>query len=459
MYDNDTIHELPKNLKAECAVIGACLIDNSAIDQVLDMLKAEMFYPDAHKETFRAIGILHNEHNPVDLVSVSELLERKNKLELVGGRAYLVTFEQHVLTTQNIGHYCGLVLESWRLREIAIWGMELRADALDYGAESDVILNAIQDKARGLTNNKKQGGLVHISAPALEELDALEARSLGKIDPDPPLKTGILKLDRLIVGVQNEDLVMIVAPTSIGKTAFALCINSNIVNSNKATGYYSMEMAEKLLAQRLWSIRSTTPIVPLRHLREGIRDKDRLMHIVDVNTELIAKPAYISFCPGLTPAALAVSVRSMLNESPELCAIFIDHLHRMSSGGPASESSNTKYERICAALKNLAGETRVPIFCLAQQNRNSERENRDPRLDDIRDSGAIEQEADQVWFIRRDRHSEETQQECKIIVAKNRHGETGYIDALFVKKHARFTDVATEAREDEAYNAQGNLIG
>jgi len=466
MNNDLTIITPPKNNKAECAVLGACLIDNSAIDQALAILKPEMFYPDAHKEMFRAITALHTERKPVDLVSISEFLERKNKLDLVGGRTYLATFEMHVLTTQNIGYYAGLVKGSWKRRELINVGRELIAqsnnadddDGNDNGPSAAA--NRAQDSLRNLTIDKTKRGLVHISEIANREIDALEARSLGNIDPNPPLKTGLNAIDDVLVGFEREDLIVLGAATSKGKTALGLTILDSVINRLMPVAVFSMEMGEKSLYLRQLSIRTRDPIVPIRHLREGIRNRERFNHVLDVHTELIKKPMHLEFIPSLKPSQLASKCRAHLREVPNLALIIVDHLHEMDSDGPAGESDNAKFGRICKALKAMAGELGVPVLCLAQLNRSSDREKeREPELHDLRGSGGIEEAADVVMLIQRKRIEDVEIQDCNLIIAKNRHGETGKRQMLFVKKHARFTDVATEAQEELAYNAQGNLIG
>ncbi len=444
------IHEPPKNLNAERTVLGACLIDNSTIDIVLDILSANIFYPTAHQEIFGAIKALHADHLPVDVISVAEHLDRHGKLDVVGGAAYLAGFREHVLTTQNIEHYCLLVRDAWQRRELIQASHEIVEDCHNAGLENKELLSVTEARLKRITLAKERGGLVHISEIGYEELGNIERRSCGEVNPSPPVFSGIRSLDEITGGAFGGELWMIAARPGQGKTELGFNIAAHVARKG-AVAAFSLEMSAKALHHRLVAAESVTSQlqgIPAKCMRHGFTEKTLLSVATEVNERVCATGLWIDDTPRLRIDTLCTRARRLASDG-NLKMVLVDYVQLLRH----PDRRLSKVEQIddnCAELKALAGELNVPVVALAQNNRDQAKRGKGARaeLSDLKGSGALEQDPDVVIFIEREQKDEDDANMAAHLkgtlamlnVAKARNGETGHAPVLIIDEYTWIGD-------------------
>ena len=451
MHDDTTLIEPPKNINAECTVLGACLIDYLAIERAVNILNPVCFYPSAHKEIFNEILALHSEHKPVDLVSVSEYLDRYHKLDMVGGRAYLATLEQHVLTTQNVEHYASLVLDAYIKREAIQEAREIIKRAHTPELKSEDLLATALNSLNRLNERQSRGGPVHIREIALPEMLAIEQRSLGNNGEGAlAVKTAIQGLDDKTGGLFEGEVCVIVARTNVGKTALAGTMINNIINQGRAVVLFSLEMNMRSMFHRFLALRMSAPAIPVSYLRAGIKSRDILRRVNDESEALMQRPLYIDHCPGLRPSKLSARLNVLRSRVSDLALVVVDYVQLMRGDGDYRGNRVTELEDVSLAIKTMAGEFNLPFVILSQANRANPT---NPQLHNIKGSGAFEQDADLVLILRRpdmDANPPLLQERAVIDIAKSRSGPHGEVDVIFHAEQMKFTDAATEDAEEQA---------
>lgn len=430
----------PHNDDAEKSVLGSILLDKDALYEVLEVLRAEDFYNDMHKEIYSAIVELYRKNEPVDTLTVSEELKKRKSLEMVGGRGYIALLSTIVPSTSNAGQYAKIIGEKAVLRRLI-------------GAASDIIEKGYQEKMESAeVLDFAERGIFEIAQSRqtkdFQPLKDVLWSNIAKIDEMSKLDgnitgltTGFIDLDARTSGLQRSDLIMLAARPSMGKTAFALNIAQQAAIKGKAKVLiFSLEMSKDQLGQRLLSMESRIEMQKLKTGSLERKDWDQIHIALDT---LSKTDIYIDDTPGITAMEIKNKCRRLKGEKG-LDLVVIDYLQLMSFEGK-SESRQQEITAISRFLKQLAREMDCPVLVLSQLSRAPEqRTDHRPILSDLRESGSIEQDADIVMFLYRDEYyNPETTEKpniCEVNIAKQRSGPTGSIELTWLGKYTRFVD-------------------
>ena len=445
----DTLRTPPHSVEAEQAVLGGLLLDTQAWDQVGDNVNAEDFYRHDHRLIFEAIAELVAESKPIDVLTVSERLDRLGKLQDIGGLAYLSTLVRDTPTAANARAYAQIVRERALLRSLISAGNEIvSAVFAGEGQTARDLVNMAEQKVFAIA--ERGAGRTEGAQAVRSMLPAL----IDKIDdwhsnPDKlrGVPTGFTDYDRLTGGLRGGDLIIVAGRPSMGKTTFAINMAENVAMAPNVKGsalIFSMEMpSEQLMTRMLSSIGG----VPLHDIRSGrINDQD-WVRITSATSQLAEARIFIDESPGLTPTEIRARARRVKREHG-LDIVVVDYLQLMQVAGN-KENRATEISEISRGLKALAKELNVPVIALSQLNRSVEqRESKKPVMSDLRESGAIEQDADMILFIYRDEvYNKDTTRkgEADIDLAKHRNGEPGHFTLTFQGKFTRFQNFMPEA--------------
>lgn len=432
----------PHNLEAEQAILGGILINNEAMNLVMDILSEGDFYREAHGHLFAGMVDLYNNSEPVDLITLSNHLKQRNLLDKSGGPEYMASLADSVSTSAGIAHHAQIVRDlSIRRRLIRQCSM-ISDSCFQSWDRSEELLDMAEQMIFEIAEEKTGDGLAPMEAVVKDSFRRLESisESDGFLTGTP---SGFDDFDRLTTGLQPSDLIIIAGRPSMGKTAFALNIAHNAaVKTGKGVALFSMEMSKLHLGLRLLGLSAGVNASKLRtgHLSE--RDWQRLTQAADRLSEL---PIFIDDTSGLGVLDMKARCRRLLKKS-RLCLVIVDYL-QLIQGRRNAESRQLEISEISRHLKALAKDLDVPVLALSQLNRKVEdRPNKRPQLSDLRESGAIEQDADVIAFIYRDEAyhptTEENRNLAEIILAKQRNGPTGYFKLTFEKESTRFRNYA-----------------
>ncbi|MBA3508054.1 MAG: replicative DNA helicase [Betaproteobacteria bacterium] len=443
----DALKLPPHSLEAEQSILGGLLLDNEAADKIGDLVGAEDFYSDAHKVIYRHIGKLGGEGKPIDVVTLSEALSSTQKLDYVGGLAYLGALVQNVPTAANIRHYATIVRERSILRQLAATAGEIAdaaynplgrsAKAVLDDAEARV-LHIAEQGARGQQYFQQIGTLLTSVVDRIETL-------YNRDDPSDVtgVPTGYADLDRMTSGMQEGDLIVVAGRPSMGKTALALNIGEHVaLHAKLPVAVFSMEMGASQLALRMIGSVGKLDQHKLRTGRLGPDDWEKLASALG---RLSEAPMLIDETPALNAIEVRSRARRLQKQYGKLGLVIVDYLQLMQAT-TTGENRATEISEISRSMKSLAKELKVPVMALSQLNRSLEqRPNKRPVMSDLRESGAIEQDADLILFIYRDEvYNDETQDKgvAEIIIGKQRNGPIGTIRLTFVGEHTRFENFA-----------------
>lgn len=434
----------PANLEAEQSVLGAVLLRAQALDQVADILKPEDFYRSAHGHIFQAMLDLWNRGEPVDLVTVTALLRERHRLEDVGGPVFLAALSEHVGTAANAGYYAKLVHEKAVLRRLLECSQNLAQACLAPVEDVDQFLDGAETEIFKVAESKIRLGFQPIGRLVEQEVETLEAiwhRDKGRITGVP---SGFPDLDQLTAGFQPGDLIIIAARPSMGKTALALNIAFNAAyDGGVPVAFFSLEMSKEQLVRRLLS---AVGEIDASRLRRAFLDKSEWQKLQEAASLLLECPIFIDD----SPAATVLEVRSKsrrLKAEDKLGLVMVDYLQLM-RGRSDAPSREQEISDISRSLKALAKELGVPVIALSQLSRKVEdRPKKEPQLADLRESGAIEQDADVILFIYRDEVYHENSPEkgqARLLLKKQRNGPTGEFRLAFRGLYTRFDSFAPE---------------
>jgi len=437
----------PHSLEAEQSVLGGLMLDNDAADKIGDVISAEDFYSDAHRIVYRQIVQLIADGKPADVVTASEALASTQKLDYVGGLAYLGALAQNVPTAANIRHYANIVRERSILRQLASTATEIAESAFNpLGRNAKTVLDEAEAKilhiaeqgSRGAQNFQIIGKLL---ANVVERIETLYNRD----DPSDVtgVPTGFADLDRMTSGFQPGDLVVIAGRPSMGKTALALNIGESVaLNTGMPVAVFSMEMGASQLAMRLIGSVGRLDQHKLRTGRLQPDDWDKLSGALG---RLNEAPILIDETPALNAIEVRSRARRLMKQYGKLGLVIVDYLQLMQAS-TQGENRATEISEMSRAMKSLAKELQVPVVALSQLNRSLEqRPNKRPVMSDLRESGAIEQDADVILFIYRDEvYNAETQEKgvAEIIISKQRNGPIGTVFLTFLGEFTRFENRA-----------------
>lgn len=436
----------PQNIEAEQGVLGAMMIEKEAISKATELLKAEDFYRQDHRVVFDVIVGLFNQNSPVDMVTVTESLRKEGKLEDVGGIQFISYLTNAVPTAANVTYHAKIVEEKSLLRQLINASTEIAATG--YEAEDDVanILDVAEQKILAVSNRKMTRDFSPIKDVVMSAVDRIDTLYNNKSSLTG-LASGFVDLDRMTSGLQPSDLILIAARPSMGKTAFVLNIAQNVaIRGKKSVAIFSLEMSKEQLVQRMLCAEAK---IDSSRLRIGeLKDEDwpKLMTAAD---RLSQANVFIDDTPGVTAMEMRAKARRLKHEAHGLDLIIVDYLQLMQgSGKKGGENRQQELSEISRSLKALAREMNVPLIALSQLSRSVEsRQVKRPMLSDLRESGALEQDADLVGFLyREDYYDKETENKniTELIIAKHRNGPVDTVKLYFQKEITRFFDLAKQ---------------
>jgi len=436
----------PQNLEAEQAVLGAMLIEKEAIARAAERLKVDDFYREAHRIIYAAMLQLFNRNDAVDIITVTEELRKDGRLDAAGGISYITSLANCVPTAANVDYHARIVEEKALLRQLINTATEIAA--MGYEAEEEVakVLDKAEQKMLAVSARKAGKAFAPIKEIILDSFRRIEElyASKGGITG---LATGFTDLDRLTAGLQPSDLILIAARPAMGKTAFVLNIAQHVaIREKKSVAFFSLEMAKEQLVQRMLCAEAG---IDSQRLRTGQLDDADWGRLVIAADRLSAAPIFIDDTPGLTVTEIRAKSRRLAVEHG-LKLVIIDYLQLM-QGSVSGRAENRQQEisEISRSLKALARELNVPVVALSQLSRSPEsRQSKRPMLSDLRESGALEQDADIVMFLyREDYYKEETDKEnlAEVIIAKQRNGPTDTVYLSFPRQYAKFGNYTPQA--------------
>ncbi|MBQ2783327.1 MAG: replicative DNA helicase [Oscillospiraceae bacterium] len=447
--DELLLRGMPHSAEAEQAVLGSMLIDASCIKDVMDQLQPEDFYLRQNREIFETIYHMFIYSRPIDGVTVAGEME-KNGTYNEDTRPYLVQIMEVTPTSANVGEYVRLVREKALLRQVASAAADITAMVQNGGGDAGETLESAEQKVYAIRRGRSGQSMVPVSAVLQEVMDRLAELSNGGGNTLPGLTTGLSALDNKINGLGKSDLVLLAARPGMGKTSMALNVAlSGARASNKTVAVFSLEMSREQLVTRLIA---TEGLVENQRLMTGNLRESDWQRIAEAASNLSRMDIRIDDNPLLTVADMNAKCRRLDN----LGLVVIDYLQLMTSAGGKSYSGENRQQAvsdISRMLKIMAKELQVPVLCLSQLSRaNEKREDKRPMLSDLRESGAIEQDADVVLFLYRDDYYNEDSDKHNIaecIVAKNRHGETGKVMLRWMPEYTAFGTLENRYDDEE----------
>ncbi|HJF51797.1 MAG TPA: replicative DNA helicase [Butyricicoccus pullicaecorum] len=429
--------QLPQSLEAEQAVIGSMLIDPACIAEVIELLRPEDFYAEEHQRIFETIYSMFNTALKIDPVTVLDRLKAQGYYDEAGGRAYLMQLMEVTPTSANVKEYASIVRDKSMLRAIANAGAEIQNLAFSGGGSAAEVAELAEQKIYSVRQGREIKGLSPLKSVIMDLYAQLDERSRSDSDI-PGLSTGFRDLDVALTGLNKSDLILVAARPGMGKTAFALNIALNAAKSSgKDVVVFQLEMSKDQLASRFLA---SEALLDSHKLKTGSLNQDDWIKIARATSVLAKTHLYVDDNPAITVAEIKAKCRRL---GENLGLIVIDYIQLMQSGGKRSENRVQEVAEISRSLKIMAKELNVPVVCLSQLSRAAEqRADKRPMLSDLRESGAIEQDADIVMFIYRDDYYDAESDDknvAEIILAKNRHGATGTVELQWIGQYTTFS--------------------
>lgn len=432
----------PQAIPLEEAVLGAIMIDKDALPSIIEILKKESFYVDKNQTIFSVMTELFAKSQPVDLLTVHEALKKSNELEKIGGITYLMDLTNRVGSSANIEYHARIIAQKFIQRELIRVSSDVIKDAYE---DTRDVLELLDEAERGLyeiSDQNLNSGYEALSSLVVKAQKEIELISQKGTDITG-VPTGFPTLDKITNGWQKSDLIIIAARPGMGKTAFTLSLAKNAAEAGRGVAFFSLEMASVQLVQRLISVESEIESTKLRNGQLQEYEWQKLHAGVEKLSQL---PIYIDDTPGINIFELRAKCRR-LKQNHDISMVIIDYLQLM-SGNPTGKSGNREQEisTISRALKGLAKELSIPVIALSQLSRQVETRTGEkrPQLSDLRESGAIEQDADIVTFIYRPAYygiTEDISEDlAEIIIAKHRNGELATVNLRYVSRFVRFED-------------------
>ena len=443
----------PHSIEGESSVLGGLLLDNAAWDRVGDILMDGDFYRYEHRLIYAAIGALVNASKPADVITVFEHMQNQGRAEEIGGLAYLNSLAQYVPSASNIRRYAEIVRDRSLLRKLVSASDEIATNA--FNPKGRPVADIVDESEQKIFNIGEQGKR---NNQGFQAMDSLVVKLLDRVQEmaDNPndvtgVPTGFYDLDRMTSGLQAGDMVVLAARPSMGKTALAINIAEHVaLNEGLPVAVFSMEMGAAQLAVR---IVGSIGRIEQSHLRTGKLTDDEWPRLTEAIEKLRNVSLHIDETAGLTPSELRANARRLARQCGKLGMIVVDYLQLM-SGSSSSQGENraTELGEISRGLKMLAKELQCPVIALSQLNRSVEtRTDKRPMMSDLRESGAIEQDADIIMFIYRDDYYNKDSKEpnvAEIIIGKQRNGPTGTVKLFFQKSQTRFESLAMGSSDD-----------
>jgi replicative DNA helicase len=463
----------PQARDMEEAILGALMLEKDAYPIISEILKPESFYDKTHELIFKAIQDLAIQQKPIDILTVVEQLRKAGSLEEVGGASYVSLLSQNVVSSAHLEYHARIVAQKHMARELITFSAKVASNAFDESNDIDEVMNEAEGQLFEITQRNVKKDVTHIN-PIIKEAFALMQEAAKRTDGLSGLQSGFKDLDKITSGWQNSDLIIIAARPAMGKTAFVLSMAKNMaVNYDIPVAVFSLEMANVQLVNRL--IVNVTEL-PGEKIKTG-QLAPHEWHQLDSKIRILYDaPIFVDDTPSLSVFELRTKARRLVKEYHVKC-IIIDYLQLMNASGMTFGSREQEVSIISRSLKGLAKELNIPIIALSQLNRSVENRTgrgdgsdaKRPQLSDLRESGAIEQDADIVCFIHRPEYYKIFQDErgndltgkAEIIIAKHRNGSTGDVLLEFKKEFARFQNLNENQIIEEYHsrvNSQADLV-
>jgi len=442
---DDTLRKVPpQSIEAEESVLGGVLLDNTALDRALEFVVADDFYREAHRKIMRAMIELNQRGEPVDLVTLVDALKARAELPDVGGAAYVAELAEKVPTAANVGYYARIVRQKSVLRSLIHTATEIATRGYESGADVDQFLDDAEHKIFEISERKVRPQFFRIRDIMVDSMKAIEQLYERK-ELVTGVATGFIDFDRMTAGLQPSDLIVVAGRPSMGKTAFALNVAQHAALTAKiGVGVFSLEMSKEQLVLRMLCSEAR---VDQSKVRAGFAAERDFPKLAMAAGRLSEAPIYIDDTPALSVLELRAKARRLKRErESKLGLIIVDYLQLM-RGHDGADNREQEISGISRSLKALAKELNVPVVALSQLNRQVEtRAEKKPVMADLRESGAIEQDADVIAFLYRpivyDKNAEE--RAAEVIVAKQRNGPIGNVPLTFMSEYTRFENRADD---------------
>ncbi len=442
----------PQSTEAEQSLLGSVMLDISKWDDISDLLGPEDFYRPNNGKIYAAVQQLTKHNEAVDLITVEDQLKSQGCLDEVGGRDYLLRLVNDYGDPLNIASYAKIIREKSLIRQLIANCGEIVDQAFEPGlTDVDALLSEAERKILAIAEQKnKEGGLQRIDSVAKEALTVVEQKYNNQADVTG-IPTGFKRMDQMTSGLQNGDLLIVAARPSMGKTAFSMnLVETALMAQDRPVVVFSLEMPAAQLTTRLFSSMGR---IDASRLRSGQLEPDDFVKLQGAFNALKDKPLFIDDTPGLGPSDMKARLRRLSRQHPDIALIMIDYLQLMQIKG-FSEGRTAEISEISRSLKGIAREFNCPVIALSQLNRSVEqRPNKRPMNSDLRESGAIEQDADLILFLYRDEYYNQDSPDkgtAEVIISKHRNGETGTVRLAFQNQYTRFTDLAEEYHQESS---------
>ena len=433
----------PQNTEAEQSVLGTILLSDHSLSNVLELLVSEDFYKDNHKLIFEAMIVLFEKNEPQDIITVSNQLKGLNQLDQAGGVGYLATLTSIVPVTANLQYYAKIIRQKAVLRNLISVNTDIASRCYEEQGDIDLLVDEAEQAIFEIARNKSDKSFTPLRSIVPEAFKTVEML-YSRQEQITGVPTGFTELDKMTAGLQPSDLIILAGRPSMGKTAFAMNIAQNAsIFQNVGTAVFSLEMSKEQLTMRLLC---STGLVDSQRVRTGkLHNEDwpKLSRAVGMLTEA---PIYIDDTPAISVLEMRAKVRRLAAQYP-IGMIIVDYLQLM-RGRNSTENRTQEISEISRSLKAMAKELKVPVVALSQLNRSLEsRPDKRPMMSDLRESGAIEQDADVICFIYRDEVYNKAEDNpskglAEIIIGKQRNGPTGTVKLTFIPEHSMFENLS-----------------
>ncbi|HSE39105.1 MAG TPA: replicative DNA helicase [Blastocatellia bacterium] len=433
---------LPSNIEAERSILGAILLDNAVCNQAIELLRRDDFFLDSHRRIFDKMIALTERLMPIDLITLSDELRRLGEFEQIGGATYIASLIDGVPRTDTIEPYAKLVKQKSMLRKLISASQQIVSLAFEEEDDADVIIDKAEHLIFEIAEDRVRQGFQYIGDVAHRRLEQIEQMA-GRPEMITGVPTGFTDFDRMTSGLQRQELVVIAARPSMGKTALALNMAQYAAKNGNVVGIFSLEMSAEQLVSRLLCSEAR---VDAHRLRTGYLNREEWARLADALRRLCETKVYIDDSAAVSVMEMRAKCRRLKAEHG-LDMLIIDYLQLMAGRGRI-ESRQQEVSQISRDLKGLAKELDVPVVALSQLSRAPEqRSEHKPQLSDLRESGAIEQDSDVVCFIYREElynPTDENQGTAELIIGKQRNGPTGTVPLAFLKEFTRFENMWRE---------------
>ncbi|HEX8949112.1 MAG TPA: replicative DNA helicase [Dissulfurispiraceae bacterium] len=451
MKDAVNIDKLPpQNIEAEQSVLGAIIFDNEALPKAIELLTPDDFYKESHRRLYQAMLELFDKNEPVDIITLTDFLRRSGSLDAIGGIPYLSTLANSIPTSANVRYHARIVREKSLLRSLIQTATHITAKVYEDSLEAEEMVDYAEKMIFDIADRRTEASFADMNSVIKDSIKMIE-QLFDKKETITGVPTGFKDLDELTSGLQAGDLIIIGGRPGMGKTAFALNIAQHVgVEMKEPVAIFSLEMSKEQLAMRMLC---SEGMVDASRVRKGFLGKQDWPKLTSAAGRLAEAPIFIDDSSALTALEIRAKARRLKREHKGLSLIVVDYLQLMRSKGNF-DIREQEIAEISRSLKALAKELKVPVIALSQLNRAVEhRGDRKPTLADLRESGAIEQDADIIIFLYRDgetnKNDPAVRNIVKIDIAKQRNGPTGVINLTFLSQSTKFVDFTNASYETE----------